>query len=221
MSRASPRFKRVSPPLPAVGTSNGVVLYRILGQLEGQMTLTTFYYSAAVPLPTPAQLATLLTNISTALFGAYKGAICVDWSCTSEQLTVVHRNDVAGKISTANAGAVGVRTSPHLPTEVAVVLLRQSAVKGQHGRGRLSLPAVSAGDVTASKIAVASEITALNLLASQMLLTVSDGTNTWTPCITQRATTPPRLVVGFSALTAVTPNVLLGTVRRRKIGRGK
>jgi hypothetical protein len=54
-----------------------------------------------------------------------------------------------------------------------------------------------------------------------MKLVESDGTNNWTPSITQRATTPPKLVVGFSAITSVVMSALLGTIRRRKEGRGK
>lgn len=221
MSRASPRFKRISPSLPPVGTGNGVVMYRIQGQIENQLTVSTFMLSAPVPAPTTAQLNTLLTNLHTALFGKYGACLSADWTAVSEQLLVVHRNDLAGVQSLAAAGTAGARPAGHLPTEVAAVILRVSAVKGQHGRGRLSLPAISTADVTASKVTLAAEITNLNALAAAMIGTVSDGTNNWTFCIGQRATTSPKLVIGFSPIASAAPNLLLGTIRRRKIGRGK
>lgn len=221
MSRANPRFKRINPPLPLVGTTNGVVLYRIIGSIEGQLTINTFTYSAAVPAPTATQLATLLANLSTAVKPNYTACLSADWTTTSETIAVVHRNDLFGATRLTNAGVAGGRTTIHVPTEVGAVIIKQSAVKGQHGRGRITLPAIANADVTGSKIAAATEITALNNLATAMLATASDGTNTWTPCVSQRSLATPRLVIGFSPLTAVTPNLLLGTVRRRKLGRGK
>lgn len=221
MSRALPRFHRSNPPLPSVGTTNGVVLYRMIGSLEGQLTVTTFYFSSGVAAPTPAQLTTLLTNISTNLANQYATNISSDWTITRETLDVVHRADLAGVLSTARAGQAGGRAGGHLPTENAMVLVRYTAVKGQHGRGRIGLPPPAPADVTASRVSAAGLITTLNTLATQMLVTASDGANTWTPCSVQRATVPPKLVVGFSPLTRIVVNTLLGTVRRRKIGRGK
>lgn len=221
MSRANPRFRRVNPPLPAVGTTNGIVQYQIRGSIEGQLTITSFFYSAAVPAPTPAQLATLRGNISLALLAKYALCVSIDWSLTVEVLNVVHRNDLFGNSSTANVPTNGGRAPGHLPTEVAAVLNKATAVKGQHGRGRIGLPAIAVADVTASRIVAAAEVTALGNLAGAMLATATDGVNTWTPCLGQRGAASPKLIVGFSPLTAVTANLLLGTIRRRKIGRGK
>lgn len=221
MSRANPRYRRVNAPLPAVGAANGVVMYRIFGTIEGQLTISVFYYSSAVPAPTLTQLLLLEGNISTQLYLKYRSCLSADWACTQETLDVVHVNNIVGVVSTTNSGTVGVRPAGHLPTEVALVINRKSSVKGQHGRGRVSLPAISTGDVTASKMTLAAAITAVNTLAGGMSPTVTDGTNTYTPCIAQRAISSPKLVVGFSPITSVVPNFLLGTIRRRKIGRGK
>jgi hypothetical protein len=221
MSRANPRFRRVSAPLPAVGSTNGIVLYRIWGSIEGQLTITTFYYVSAVPSPTNAQLLTLLANVSGGFFAGYAACISADWTCTKETMDVVHRNDIAGVTSIVHATFPGTRPAGHEPTEVATIVIRYSAVKGQHGRGRIGLPAPATADITASRITAAAMITNLNTLATNMLLGFSDGANTWFQTAIQRATASPKLVIGFSMLTKITPNTLLGTIRRRRIGRGK
>lgn len=221
MSRASPRYRRVNPSLPPVAPAGGVVLYRVWGSIEGQLTINTFYYGATVPNPTPTQLATLLTNISAALYGSYKGCISSDWTTTKETLDVVHRNDLNGVVSVLNATVPGGRPALHEPSEIAIVVLRKCAVKGQHGRGRIGLPAVSSTDVLSSHTFGAAIGVALALLQAAMLATASDGVNTWAPVMIQRAATSPRLVIGASNLTSITPSALLGTIRRRKIGRGK
>lgn len=221
MSRANPRFRRINPNLPLVGANNGVVQYVVQGQIENQMTLSTFMYAAPVPTPTLTQQTTLLTNISNGLFPAYKNLISADWTAVRELLRVVHRNDLSTVQSVARTGTAGGRPAGHAPTEVAGIFLRVTAFKGQHARGRVSIPAVSLTDVTASSwVGVA--LAALQLLFdSAALATASDGTNTWTPCIGQRGATPPKLIVGFASVTSYAASTLLGTVRRRKIGRGK
>jgi len=222
MSRASPRFRRVSPPLPLLGPTNGAVVYKIFGTIEGQMTMSSFFYAAAVNNPTTGQLTTLLANIHTSLWAAYRSCISVDWATVKERVDVVHRNDLAGVDSFTVAGSGGTRSAGHLPTEVAIQLIRYSAVKGQHGRGRVSIPGVPTADVTGSNISAGTLVTALNTLVTQILTTVTDGGgNTYTSSICQRATGSPKLVIGSAPIVRMTVPTLLGTIRRRKIGRGK
>jgi hypothetical protein len=222
MSRAVPRFHRTNAPLPLVGNNNGVVLYRIFGQLEGQMTISTFMFSSANNAPTQGQLTALLTAISAGVFPVYRLCLSNDWGGNNkETLDVVHRNDISGILTTANSASAGGRAAGHLPTEMAAVMIRYTAVKGQHGRGRVSLPGIALGDVTASVISSGTLLTALTNLQTQLLGTYSDGTNTWVHCIGSRQPTSHGLVTAFAPVTRYVTKVLLGTVRRRKIGRGK
>lgn len=221
MSRASPRFHRINPSLPPVGSNNGVALYRIVGTIENQMTISTFMYSAANNAPTQAQLTNLLTSISNILLSNYLALISLDWAVVQEKLDVVHRNDIIGTFQTTHAGNSGTRPTGHMPTEVSGIILRRSAFKGQHGRGRVSIPAPSVSDVTASRYTNATLLTNLGTFATSMGVGATDGTNSWTPCIGQRSSTSPKLVVAFAPVVLVTTTTLLGTVRRRKIGRGK
>jgi hypothetical protein len=185
------------------------------------MTVSTFYYTGPLAAPTQAQLNTLLTNISAAVLPSYKACLSADWTVTKETLDVVHVNNIQGVTTTTHAGQAGGRPAGHMPTEVAIVMLRKSGTKGQHGRGRLSLPAVSTADVASSSLTGAAITTALNALVTAMLATASDGTNPWTQAIAQRAGVSPKLVVGVATVLTVAYNSLLGTIRRRKVGRGK
>lgn len=221
MSRANPRFHRTNASLPAIPLGSNVVCYKIIGAVENQLTVTTFYYMGGVGLPTALQLGTLMLNISAVLRVLYLNCIAADWTLTSERIDIVNVNTVQGQTSITNAGSVGTRVAPHLPTQMAAVILRQCNVKGQHGRGRISLPAISAGDCTESTITLAAEKTALTNLSNAFFTTATDGINVYIPVIAQRSPASPRLVTGASALTGARVNLLLGTIRRRKIGRGK
>jgi hypothetical protein len=221
MSRASPRYHRVNPPLPVVGNSNGVVLYRIKGLLEGQLTITGFMYSAANNNPTQSQLINLLAAISTNVFGPYKNCLTQDWTCGIETLDVVHRNDIMGVSSTSNGGVQGGRAAGHPPLETSQILIKYTAFKGQHGRGRASLPPPAVLDLTNSTITAAALIAAINTLISQLAVQASDGTNQWTHSVCTRSTVSPKLVTNFAPVHTIILNHQVGTVRRRRIGRGK
>lgn len=222
MSRANPRFRRTNPSLNPVGLTNGVVQYVIEGRLENQMTLSTFMFVAANPNPTQAQLSTLSTAISSGVFPKYAALISADWTCFRELLKCVHRNDIATNISTGRAQSPGTRPAGHEPTEVAGLFLRQTPTKGQHGRGRVSIPGVYTGDVTNSNwtgVTISLNQTAFN--NSLVGVNFSDGTNNWLYCVGQRGSATPRLITNYAVISSQTASLLLGTVRRRKVGRGK
>jgi len=221
MSRANPRFHRTNPPAPQVPVGSSVMRYRIQGSIEGQMTISSFDYIGPVASPNLTQLSTLLVNARAQLLSYYRACVSADWTVTNESINIVNRNDILGIVSVVSAGQAGGRAAGHVPTEVAQPLIKLTPLKGQHGRGRLSLPAIAVADVTASKISAAAELTNITTLETQMILNVSDGANQWTPCVSQRSTVAPKLVIGTSLLQAVTTSALLGTIRRRKIGRGR
>jgi len=222
MSRANPRFHRVNPSLPPVGANNGVTLYRIIGKIENQLTISGCHFFGANNNPTNAQLTTLLVNIGNGVFPTYKNLISADWTCVQEVLAVVHRNDIASVFRLSNQGVAGGRPAGHLPTEAAAWCLKNTGFKGQHGRGRMSIPAISTADVTNSTLTGAVWLAAAILFDNSLLANYSDGANNWTGALGQRSAAPPHLVTNVATLSGASfVNLLLGTVRRRKIGRGK
>lgn len=221
MSRANPRYRRTNPSGVPVGSTYGVVRYVVQGQFQGQMTISIFDYVGAVPGPNTTQLTTLRTNIGALIITPYRACCATDWQITAERVIPVHSNVFAGVNYFGNSGLFGTGGSASMDTEVAVIINKKTGLKGQHGRGRLSMPAVPSGAVTQSNVTLAGAITAYNNLIAAMLPGVSDGANTWNPVVSQRGLAAPRLVTNWSLLLSCTLNTLMGTIRRRRIGRGK
>lgn len=220
MSRANPRYRRNNPSLAAItGNTCGVV--KVQGLIEGQMTVNTFMYYTPGTGPTAAQAQAFLTSFVANMMPKIRACCSADWTVTQVTFEPADGMTWGQVVDTSLAGQPGTGPAGHEPTTVASVLSRITAYRGQHGRGRLLLPAVPTGWVTSSTITLAGGITALTALGTQMLLTISDGTNTWVPCIGQRAKLSPRFVTYIGGLTTFIVRTLLGTCRRRKIGRGK
>jgi hypothetical protein len=114
----------------------------------------------------------------------------------------------------------GTGTAGHEPTEVAFNINRYTGFKGQCGRGRVLMPAVPTSVVTASKVTT---LTAYTAFANQMLAPIAQGGDTFTPGLYSRDGSHAFPGAGYADLTATLTQAssLLGTARRRKIGRGK
>jgi hypothetical protein len=220
MSRANPRFKRTNPPLTPIG-SNTTGVYIIQGTIEGQETLSSFQYSTPASTVTQSQIAILLGALNTAFTAKYLACCSGDWTMVRQLFNITSVNSIIGQVTQNSVGTAGTGGAGHMPTEIAAFLVKYSGVKGQHGRGRLSMPGVPLLAVTQSKVTLAANLAAYTALANQMLLTASDGTNTWTPAITTRSPASPKLVIAFTPLLTVVLNPLVGTIRRRRVGRGK
>jgi hypothetical protein len=221
MSRTNPRYHRISPPATPLTNADGVVRYTIKGTCQNQLTINSFDFHGPVNNPTTTQLSTLLQNISTAVFPLYKACLASDWTCSLELLQVMHRNDINSVGAVVNAGAVGSIAGATFDTELACVIDKQTALKGQHGRGRCSLPAVPTSQITGSMVTGVTLQAALSAFCTPWPYTKSDGTNNWTACVSQRGLTPPKLITAYTLVAQFKFVLLLGTIRRRKIGRGK
>jgi hypothetical protein len=220
MSRLNPRYHRINPLGTAVGVTNGLVRYILQGSIESQMTIIEIDFWAAVPAPTVNTLTTLLTNISAGVFASLKNLSSADWTCVAEMLGCIHLNNVMGVKSVTNAGTAGGRAAGHEPTEVAQPILKLTGLKGQHGRGRISIPAIATADVVGSQITAAAWNTAESTFATNVQAGFSDGAATWYPCVSTRVKGAQTFQY-FSPVTSWRKSTYLGTIRRRKIGRGK
>jgi len=218
MSAADPRFERRNPPLPKPTTN--VYRVKFVGTLEGQIVLNTFYYSDGQPVlsATPSKLeslaqallapAALVDVYLTALSGGYQMQYLLIDCPTSPTLQSLQTPNIQG----------GLAPTPHLPTEVSTVILRQTAVKGQCGRGRIGLPAVPETWVTLSHVTTPAAYTNV---AAQMMITEVNGVDNFVPGLYSRKGSHAFPTEGYASLISTRATTLLGTIRRRKIGRGK
>ncbi len=218
MSKANPRFRRNNPSLPVV--LNNVWRVRMIGTVEGQLTINTFFYLDTNGPNTGT--VTIANSLVTAFMGAggveplYIACMSADWSL--QGYTVDSPNNPFLSTVQGTFGAVGGGPNGHEPTTVGVVISRFSAIKGQCGRGHITLPAVPTAWVTASTL---TNTTAHTALANKLSADLVQGGNTFTPCIYSRAGSHYQPQKGAAAVEAALVRTTLGTVRRRKLGRGK
>lgn len=221
MSRAVPRFRRVNAPLPPPGTK-AVIEIAVVGIIEGQRTVNTFYYAGA---PAGSLTGTDLLNATTAWTAAfladYRACMSSDWKTIGLTATCLTQPTLQTVSSASSGGLAGTGPAGHEPNQVAVVISRYTATKGQHGRGRVYLPAVPIAWVTDSSIAIAAGINAYDAFATDMGTGMTVTAIAYAASVVQRAGTTPRGIVGVGAITFTFPRLLTGTCRRRRVGRGK
>jgi hypothetical protein len=221
MSRALPRFHRNNPSLPAPGGST-VVQINMVGSIEGQETINTFYYVGSPPgALTVTDLANALTAWQAAFLATFRGCCNGDWTVSGVECLCLTQPLLVTQQSTANAGAAGTVLGGHEPTVTSVCLSRYTGTKGQHGRGRIYMPGVPSLWVTASAVTNAAGITAYNNMANALLTGITFSGIAYAAALVQRAKVSPRNLVGVAPIAQVAFRPLIATTRRRRIGRGK
>lgn len=217
MSRKNPRFTRPNNALPA--PTGNVWRVRALGIVENQYTINTFWFQDELSpgTGTATVAATLLAGIQAAsnLQAKLLAACSIDWNLYQWLIDSPNNPNLNTQATVVSIFAGG--PSSHEPTTVATVIARYTNFKGQCGRGHVSIPAVPTVWVTASSVTT---FTAYNALAIQMVQQVTNGGHTFTPGLYSKGSKLHQ-TAGFAPLASVQARTFLGTVRRRKIGRGK
>jgi len=215
MSRAVPRFRRNNPALPPAVPNLFEVI--VQGLVDGQMTINTFYYADGGGTLITASETNLVNGWFTAFSAHFAAATSADFTLSSikgQCLTTPTRVAYTLPVGTAGTGPAG-----HQPSTVCATFDRYSGVKGQAGRGRVSMPAVPNTWVTASLInatGIAAYATFLNDLKTGF---VASGVTYVAQVVSRKNKAGPAL--GASPVLNSTLRTTLGTCRRRKLGRGK
>lgn len=224
MSKAVPRFRRFNPPLPAA--TGYVMQVLISGLIEGQRWVMDFGYMGVGAVPPTNAESTIAASWATLNGAAWQGTTVPTVSLDSIKVSCVTsptRNPFT-LVNAAPLPLVGNNSGDHYPSTVAAVISKYTLTKGQHGRGRNYTAGVPLSHVTTNV-----DPNALNAAGLADLFSFatalenndpSDGTNSVELCIYTR---PPKgLPVTLSSLVnQVIARPLLGTIRRRRVGRGK
>jgi hypothetical protein len=223
MSKANPRFRRVNPPLPVA--SGYVVNVQPYGHGEAGIWLMNIGYQAAVTsVPNGAEAAIALSWISVCAV-ALRACMVPTYSLDGVKVTCVSnllRNPQTNS-SSVSLGA-GTFSGTALPSTVAGVISKRTVWKGQHGRGRNYLPGVPQGFVTPATDP--DRINSTGIASYNSFITdlqsgsVTDGTNLMTPCVYTRVPKGGNVTQAANVISWLM-QPLLGTVRRRRVGRGK
>lgn len=220
MSRARPRFRRTNAPLP-VPTGN-VFMLQLLGTIENQLTINTFYYQDNKVIGTPE--ANAETNLAqqwvTNVAVNYDSCISADWTSTGIKVTCLTIPSRIPVVYTTGFPSAGTGAAGHMPTEVSCVVQRRTNFKGQSGRGRVGLPAVPLTAVTNS-VVNAAQLTKMTAFGNNMILSLVTAGATYSAGLVSRRGTLPNVTYGFAQLISTVNDTLVGTIRRRKIGRGR
>ncbi len=214
---------RNNPALPLVTSAIAQVTIGTL--TNGQVCLNTFHYLSSV-FATPPSLADL-----TALGNAWDSALDIKFKACLSPLTALYSQSVAdihyGVTPTYSVpyapGTVGTAGATNLPLEMGVTLSRYTNTKGQHGRGRITMPAIPntfTTPATDSNQLNATGLAAYLALCNQLLVPLTAGAITWTHVVATRPAAPSTTTDYAAAVVRYDIRSVLGTARTRKEGRG-
>jgi len=175
---------------------------------------------------------TLTTSEMLSLISAHNSNSDVELlDCLSDQAVV--ENQVAISLTDAsvptvnlprsvlNVGTAGVH---NLPLEMSATLAKYTPLRGQHGRGRMSMPAVPVSFTTPAtdpNLLNAAGITAYGAYIAKLVGTLTTATpKVWDPAVTERPVTPDIITSRGGIINLMIVRPVLGTARRRKEGRG-
>jgi hypothetical protein len=221
MSRANPRFRRPNGPLPVV--TNNIYQATIVGSINSQVVLMTTYWNDGQAAGTGVASQQLANGVN-ALNTTHQPIMGTNAFVTGVIVRPINNPTYVTVKSFLAAFLPGTVASPCAGTILAPTIIRQTAWRGQAGRGRISpfgLPQLflSADGTQLTPAA----ITAYTTWANQWLLgTIVNGGITFTAYLYSRGlrTQMPK-VPGAAQIQSVSIRPLVGTARRRKIGRGK
>lgn len=224
MSRANPRFHRINAQLPALAVNAVRATFNYL--IDNQLALWVLDYigSSLAYSGTGFELA-MATSLAGALGTTLRAMLSADCFFTSvkvQSLTTPSR--MPGIFTVATANQPGTVAGNHIPSEMSAICYKVTGTKGQHGRGRLMLPGIPSSFLTpgtdCNRLNAAGSAAAQNFDTAVVGTTYADGGNTYAPGLTQRTLHGAATAFG-ALLTGLGTRLLLGTVRRRRIGRGK
>jgi len=223
VSRAVPRFHRVNPALPA---ATGAV-YNVIasGSGEAGIWLMNFGYMSASFAQTILSEPNLATSWCNNFAAGLRGLLSTVYFLSAVKVVCVSVPTRQPFLNTTNANlGAGTGGATPLPSVNAVVMSKGTLIRGQHGRGRNYFPGVPSSDVNPAvdpdRITPAAQA-AYQAFANLMNTTpIVDGATNVAPAIftRTRAGIPVTLAAGVATMRV---SSILGSVRRRRLGRGK
>lgn len=211
-------------PLPPAGFNSIIRLtLKLLTLGTYQEVVLDYQWSVGSTTPTPADLAAFETAWEAATNTKMLACLSPQTDYAEISVAEIFAGVTPTLVLPFSAGTTGTAGATSLPLEMAAVMQKKTALKGQHGRGRLSMPAVPNTFTTpatdGNKIN-ATGTTAYVALMNQLITPVVAGGNNWSLVVAVRPTPPDTLTQLCSVVNLMTLNPILGTTRTRKPGRG-
>lgn len=210
---------------PAAAVTGPVLRLTVMTTTAGQKCETIHDYEATLPAATtPAQMLAFIVAWQATNEANYLACLTPDTTLDGYSVAVIDTNTIPTLFQGVTPGTVGSVAGHALPLEMACVIHRVTGLKGQHGIGRWSMPAIpisfSTPATDPNKINAAG-ITAYGTLAASVTASVVAAGRTWEAVVTTRPIKPATLVIRAQPVTSYLVVPLMGTIRRRKEGRGQ
>jgi len=217
MAAAPDRIEN-NPPAPAL--LGDVWRVRIFGKQEGQMTVNNLYYQDDGDGPGAGTIdaAGELYSAVTAPGGIKeKYTACCSAQWLWDKITIDCPTTPTLSTQEVTIGGTGGGAAGPSPTFVTVVLQKRTLTKGKCGRGWIGIPAVPVVSYVESSLI---DKTPYQALADALRVRLTQGVFHFDPGIYSLGT-KKHPQQGFAVMTKCLVRTLLGTVRRRFVGRGK
>jgi hypothetical protein len=222
MSKAHPRFRRVNPPLPAIGV-NHVYMATFSGTADNDVWHFNISFMGADILGGNSE-----SNIAQSIETTLATPLPKIWDIDTNWLSVkvacldIPTRQPFTRFVNGGAGYPGTDgfVTTHLPSSCAAVVSKYTAFKGQHGRGRNYFPAVPTNFVVPANGtniltpgAVAFYQGVVNALEAN---TIVDAATTMQPCIFTRPQPAGFPVTNAATVQFMIVRTSLGVVRKRR-----
>jgi hypothetical protein len=214
---------RFNPDLPLHGST--AIRFTVQTTTDGQECLTKFDYICTNDTTSPSLNDLISFNVAWqgALEAAFRALINPLTEITAYIVQELAYGLTPSYFNVLGSGLPGTAGTTSLPIEVAAVMKLLTTVKGQHGRGRTYYPGVPDTFITpatsANKLNVAG-LAAYNSWKFLLLPLITGGTRTWQYSQLEKPVPPNTLFLRGIQITSLVMNAVLGTSRRRKVGRG-
>lgn len=214
---------RFNPPLPTVSGTCVRLIMQCLTQ--AQISLTKFdYIDISNPgNPSLSELQAFRAAWRTLVEGSILLCLTPLTSITGYFVQELFYGTTPSDQFNLPSPVPGTQGTNNLPLIMAAVTRSQTAVKGQRGRGRTAWPAVPDSFTTPATdpdILNATGIAKYTSVLGSLATNVVVGTRTWNWSILTPPAPPATLIRNGSAIVSSTVDSILGSMRRRKIGRG-
>jgi hypothetical protein len=208
-------------PPPYTGQPIRIVLQT---RTSGQVCQNVFDYVSPTPLTlTAGRLLTFAANWNSAMGAALQGILTADTVFLDTLAEDINPGIVPTQSSAGLTGLTPTVAGHSLPIEMGATMSKKSALKGQHGRGRITLPAVPISFTTPAtdpNNLNGTGLTAYGVLEALLEGVISDGVVNYSPVITVRPVAPATIPSHGAPIILFKTQLLMGTARRRKEGRG-
>ncbi len=209
-----------APPAPPV--ANNLIRITRTSRADGQLCENTFDYVDATVTPiSSANLDACCTNWKSFVDTTYLACLSPSSEMVSISAQELHFGTTPTQVQLDTPGTVGTAGTSCLPLEVGATLARVTDLKGKHGRGRITMPGVP--DTFVTPTANSSELNATGVTAYDALgvkLSSVVPISAISPVVSTRPVPPSVLIDNAKPVTGYITRIILGTQRRRKVGRG-